>query len=138
MCYFIIGNLHRLRAELRDRGLLGASVTVATAVRALQVGALLRTHRLLGVASRVGGCDAAVSVSVAWVGGGELLVPSPRFGAFAGKGGGPRTGHGTRGEAHLRRRHLGLASGLEKARGTIGRLPDERLTRSHESGGICF
>jgi hypothetical protein len=43
MCYFIIGNLHRLRAELRDRGLLGASVTVATAVRALQVGALLRT-----------------------------------------------------------------------------------------------
>ena len=49
MCYFIIGNLHRLRAELRDRGLLarggpgdhtavpGTVVTVATVVRALQV-----------------------------------------------------------------------------------------------------
>jgi len=42
MCYFVIGNLHRLRAELRDRGLLqrhddGSSVTVATVVRALQV-----------------------------------------------------------------------------------------------------
>jgi len=59
MCYFIIGNLHRLKAELKDRGLIrrtsstptsqqlgsgGASsststVTVATVVRALQVAA---------------------------------------------------------------------------------------------------
>jgi hypothetical protein len=53
MCYFIIGNLHRLRAELRDRGLLArggvgdpaapapgaAVITVGTVVRALQVAA---------------------------------------------------------------------------------------------------
>jgi hypothetical protein len=43
MCYFIIGNLHRLRAELKDRGLYdslkpnGQTVSVATAVRALKV-----------------------------------------------------------------------------------------------------
>lgn len=51
MCYFIIGNLHRLKAELKDRGLIHhtssssssttttTSVTVATVVRALQVAA---------------------------------------------------------------------------------------------------
>ena len=53
MAYFVMGNLHRLRAELRDRGLLARgtgghggsglhgppTVTVATAVRALRVAA---------------------------------------------------------------------------------------------------
>jgi len=88
MCYFVIGNMHRLRAELRDRGLLhrndgGASVTVATVVRALQVTRLhlqmLRcVHAMLtrnksanDIATRI----IRLVVTIRWLGAAHILPP---------------------------------------------------------------
>mmetsp|Transcript_8793 Transcript_8793/g.10517 ORF Transcript_8793/g.10517 Transcript_8793/m.10517 type:complete len:216 (+) Transcript_8793:1607-2254(+) len=66
MCYFIIGNLHRLCAELKDRGVYSNTsnhVSVSTAVKALQVATSCSypTHKLANLLAKASNINPVIS-----------------------------------------------------------------------------